>query len=174
MDDISETTKHLLTIAGELRNMRELIAAMREEVKYLVTLTDSRPAPMAGNATPNDSRPIAAFRDFTAEAIIMTYSDKGEPAYKIIGYPYLKYGVRVWPEILPALHIDPAGLKPGPNPYTATVRALLVNSVDKETGEVKTRPQKIIGLGACLPAEMTARSDDFSRSPAAPEDPLPF
>jgi len=48
----------------------------------------------------------------------------------------MKFGVRVWPETLPALGIDPATLKTGPNPLTLRVRALM-----GEKG-----PRKVIGL----------------------------
>ena len=38
---------------------------------------------------------------------------------------YMKFGVRIWPEILPELGIDPAELKPGFNPIMLHVLALM-------------------------------------------------
>jgi hypothetical protein len=47
-----------------------------------------------------------------------------------------KFGVRVWPEILPTLGVDPASLKPGPNPVNLKVNVLM-----GENG-----PRKLISL----------------------------
>lgn len=58
--------------------------------------------------------------------------------YKIKGGQYTKFGVRVWPEVLPKLGVDPAALKPGPNPFNKPVLALV-----GEKG-----PQKVIGLAS--------------------------
>jgi len=90
----------------------------------------SQPAPSA-----------ALYQDFESAEIIMSTGDKGEPVYKIKGAPFLKFGVRVWPETLPALNIDPATLKPGPNPLNRRVRALM-----KAGENEQPTPQKIIGL----------------------------
>jgi len=72
--------------------------------------------------------------EFLATEIIMTYDDAGKPAYKAKGGRYMKYGVRIWEEVLPVL-VDPETLKPGPNPVEIKVRALM-----GERG-----PKKIIG-----------------------------
>jgi hypothetical protein len=37
----------------------------------------------------------------------------------------MKFGIRVWPELLPTLGVDPAALKPGPNPINLRVRVLM-------------------------------------------------
>jgi hypothetical protein len=60
----------------------------------------------------------------------------------MMGGRYVKFGVRVWPEILPLLDIDPATLKPGPNPCVRTVRVQL--KLDEADGTLKV--QKVIGL----------------------------
>ncbi len=49
----------------------------------------------------------------------------------------MKFGVRIWPEVLPNIGIDPNALKPGTNPFSAMVRAVL-----NEEG----KPKKVIGL----------------------------
>ncbi len=66
----------------------------------------------------------------------MSYDDAGQPVYKVKGGQYQKFGVRVWPEILPALGVDPGSLKPGP------IRVnLKVNVLMGENG-----PRKVISL----------------------------
>ncbi len=62
---------------------------------------------------------------FEAVTLLMSYDDNGQPVYKVKGGPYMKFGVRVWPEVLPTLGIDPAVLKPGPNTINLRVRALM-------------------------------------------------
>ena len=99
------------------------------------------------------SQPAGEYRDFLAEAIVMTYNDRGEPAYKLVGHPYSKYGVRVWPEVLPILGVDPDSLQPGPNPFSSHVRALM-----GERG-----PKKITGLAPGSPPPPA--------QPAEPPDP---
>jgi hypothetical protein len=74
--------------------------------------------------------------DFVATILLVGVDDNGLPTYKAKGGQYMKFGVRVWPEILPELGIDPVSLKPGPNPINLKVRALM-----GEKG-----PRKVIGL----------------------------
>ena len=73
---------------------------------------------------------------FEGSILILGYDDNGEATYKLKGAQYMKYGVRIWPETLPDLRIDPATLKPGPNPLKIKVVALL-----GENG-----PRKVISL----------------------------
>lgn len=73
---------------------------------------------------------------FLADTISLGYDDNGKATYKVKGGQYTKFGVRVWPEVLPKLGIDPAALKPGPNEFGKPVIALV-----GEKG-----PQKVIGL----------------------------
>jgi hypothetical protein len=78
--------------------------------------------------------------------LLMSYDDNGHPVYKAKGGQYQKFGVRVWPEILPALGVDPSSLtcacggsgagKPGPNPVNLKVNVLM-----GENG-----PRKVISL----------------------------
>jgi hypothetical protein len=68
--------------------------------------------------------------------LLMSYDDNGQPVYKAKGGQYQKFGVRVWPEVLPALGVDPASLKPGPNPVNLKVNVLM-----GENG-----PRKVISL----------------------------
>lgn len=98
--------------------------------------------------------------DFRAESVVVTFDETGTAAYKIKGMPFVKFGVRVWPEILPALGLDAAvlGQKPGTHPFSAVVRAILND---------KNQPQKIVGLVpedetdiTVLPTESSAPSTD--------------
>jgi hypothetical protein len=73
---------------------------------------------------------------FIANTLLMSYDDNGHPVYKAKGGQYQKFGVRVWPEVLPALGVDPASLKPGPNPVNLKVNVLM-----GENG-----PRKVISL----------------------------
>jgi hypothetical protein len=72
---------------------------------------------------------------FDASILLVGVDDYGAPSYKLKGSQYMKFGVRVWPETLPALGIDPAALKPGPNPVNLRVRALMGDK----------GPRKVIG-----------------------------
>lgn len=99
-----------------LKNLYERIDALTEEV---ASLRDGLAAAVAPAA------PTGEYTEFTTAEIVMTYNDDGTPAYKAKGGPYLKYGVRIWPEVLPALGINPDQLKPGPNPLQIRVRALM-------------------------------------------------
>jgi len=126
--------------AGELRqqfaDLHTEIEALRTD---LLTLRDG--------LTQAASKPAASetkYQDFDASQIVMTYDDNGKAAYKIKGAPFLKFGVRVWDEVLPELGIDPASLKPGPNPIQIRVRALMFEATS-EAGTVSTQPKKIIG-----------------------------
>ena len=83
---------------------------------------------------------------FHVDDLTMTYDDKGKPAYKAKGGRYAKFGVRVWPEVLPLLGIDAATLKPGPNAVDLMVRAELAETTDKDTGEKSMNARKVIGL----------------------------
>lgn len=74
--------------------------------------------------------------EFVASSLLVGVDDNGTPTYKIKGSQYMKFGVRVWPETLPELGIDPATLRPGPNPVSLRVCALM-----GEKG-----PRKVIGL----------------------------
>ena len=112
----------------EIAELHADLAQMREGLTHA-----SQPAPIANSGQ---------FTEMMIDSIIMTYSDKGEPAYKATGTPYNKFGVRVWPETLPILGIDPASLKPGPNPQPAAIKAQVLMQVNDEG---KASPRKVTG-----------------------------
>jgi len=74
--------------------------------------------------------------DFVATVLLVGVDDNGPPTYKAKGGQYMKFGVRVWPEVLPALGVDPATLKLGPNPDNLHVVAIMGDK----------GPRKVIGL----------------------------
>ena len=112
-----------------LKNLYERIDALTEEV---AALKDGLAAAAATPVTAGE------YAEFTADEIVMTYNDDGSPAYKAKGGLYRKYGVRIWPEVLPALGLETGQLQPGPNPVQIRVRALM-----GERG-----PRKVIGLAS--------------------------
>lgn len=126
--------------ATELRqafaDLHTELAALRGELDSLRSgLTQAASKPATSGET---------YRDFDATSILLSYDDNGKACYKIKGAPFLKFGVRVWDEVLPTLGIDPATLKPGPNPIQIKVRALMAE-VTNEEGATSTQPKKIIG-----------------------------
>jgi len=125
--DLAEIMDELRSQAAELVNVRADLEAIRDGLKQAI----SQPAPVAGT-----------FAEMVIDNIVMTYDDKGKPAYKATGTPYNKFGVRVWDEVLPVLGIDPTTLKPGPNPQPAPIPAR-VQIVTNDEG--KLSPRKVIG-----------------------------
>lgn len=87
---------------------------------------------------------VGTFAEMMIDSIVMTYDDAGKPAYKAKGAPYQKHGVRVWDEVLPALGIDPATLKPGPNPIAPAIRARVQMNPPTEDGKT-AQPRKVTG-----------------------------
>ncbi len=111
-------TERLDQIEAELSALREGLAAAASQPSV------ANPA-MSGDTVV-----------FEAVTLLMSYDDNGQPVYKAKGGPYMKFGVRIWPEVLATLDVDPSKLKPGPNPIDLRVRALM-----GEHG-----PRKIVGL----------------------------
>lgn len=87
---------------------------------------------------------VGTFGEMMIESIVMTYDDAGKPAYKAKGAPYNKHGVRVWDEVLPALGIDAATLKPGPNALPEPMRARVQMNPPTEEGKT-AQPRKVTG-----------------------------
>ena len=113
-------------------------AALRELCSLLVGKAETAAAPLQTNG--------GQYEDVTVDTLIASTDDNGKPVYKVKGGKYAKHGVRVWPEVLPALGIKADELKPGPNPFSATVRVVLKKYTDEETGQEKLAPQKVVGL----------------------------
>ena len=119
-----------------LREIRSLLGIISGKLDAIADRP--APAPAAAVTTTNGNGEAAndSYKDFDAEAITMGQDDNGRVVYKVKGGQYGKFGVRVWPEVLPLLGVDIDGLTPGPNAFTGRVRALL-----DETGSAK----KVVG-----------------------------
>jgi hypothetical protein len=107
-----ELRSALQALTERLDQIEASLAAVREGL----TVAASQPAP---------NQPAGETVLMEATILLMSYDDNGQPVYKVKGGQYMKFGVRVWPEVLPALGVDPATLKPGPNPVNLRVRVLM-------------------------------------------------
>jgi hypothetical protein len=134
------------------QEIRDLFAGMSEDVekmekrllKKIEILTEELEAMRGGLQTAATPPAVGTFGEMMIESIVMTYDEAGKPAYKAKGAPYQKHGVRVWDEVLPALGIDPAALKPGPNPITPAIRARVQMNPSTEDGKT-AQPRKVTG-----------------------------
>jgi len=121
--------------------IRELFAELHTEIAELRAELHTIREALHTAATPPA---VGTFAEMMIDCIVMTYDDAGKPAYKAKGAPYQKHGVRVWDEVLPALGIDPAALKPGPNPITPAIRARVQMNPSTEDGKT-AQPRKVTG-----------------------------
>jgi len=132
--------------------IRDLFAGITEDVERMErrllgkieTLTEELEAIREALHTAATPPAVGTFGEMMIDSIVMTYDDAGKPAYKAKGAPYQKHGVRVWDEVLPALGIDPAALKPGPNPITPAIRARVQMNPSTEDGKT-AQPRKVTG-----------------------------
>ena len=155
-----------IAIACALANIADSLAHIDTTNELLAEiLVELRQAP----AAPAAAAPVNV-RDFLAETLVMTTDDAGKAAYKVKGFPYSEFGVRIWPEILPALEIDPATLRPGPNPLPA---GLIVRAKLSDEG----KPRKIIGRGdgsVMIETGSPANGHNSHTEPPEPPDEMPF
>src|SRR5512137_847441 len=119
---------------AELRHAFQALTERLDQIEAEITalrdgLVVAASQPQSAPASPGQTV------DFVATILLVGVDDNGLPTYKAKGGQYMKFGVRVWPEVLPTLGIDPAALKPGPNTINLKVRALM-----GEHG-----PRKVIG-----------------------------
>jgi hypothetical protein len=120
----AELRQAFQALTERLDQIEAEITALRDGLAAAVTQPPAAPA-SAGQTV-----------DFVATILLVGMDDNGQPTYKAKGGQYMKFGVRIWPEVLPSLGIDPASLKPGPNPINLHLLALM--------GEKD--PRKVIGL----------------------------
>ncbi len=151
MSPREETLELLRTIAQWSEANNTLLTALVEGsrltgnalARFAEEVIERSAAPAASQTT--DQTPAASeesFKDFTAETMVCTIEENGEKYFKIRGFPYLQYGVRIWPEVLEAMGIHPENIKPGKTDFKTTVRAVLNG---------KDQPKKIIGLAPDAP-----------------------
>jgi hypothetical protein len=122
--------------AQELRSSFQALTERLDQIEAEITalrdgLTAAAAAP-ATAATPTAGQTV----QFEASSIVVGVDDQGEYTYKAKGGQYVKFGVRIWPEVLPALGLDPDELHPGPNPVSLHLVALMGDK----------GPRKVIGL----------------------------
>ena len=89
-----------------LREIRSLLGIISGKLDAIADRP--APAPAAAVTTTNGNGEAAndSYKDFDAEAITMGQDDNGRVVYKVKGGQYGKFGVRVWPEVLPLLGVD--------------------------------------------------------------------
>ena len=109
--------------AAELRSVLQALTERLDQIE--ASLAAVRDGLTAAASQPPASQPAGETVTFDATILLMSYDDNGLPVYKVKGGQYMKFGVRIWPEVLPALGVDPATLKPGPNPVNLRVRVLM-------------------------------------------------
>lgn len=146
--------------AGDFKDLRVLIAAVEAQVTNLNGMVQAmRDNRLSSQDTVADNDKQAAngrgadnYKDFLAEKLIVGISEKtGEVTCRLQGFPYIKFGVPVYPEVLPTLGIDPNQLTPGrPRPFNRRVRAQL---------DDKGNPKRIIGF-ALEPANGNRTASD--------------
>jgi len=164
-----------------LEAIRDGIASLREEIHYLSSLIETTAEPtartadvldrlLAALAGPPTAAPAAAMQPaatapaghlvFVLDNIVLGYDDKGAPTYRGKGAQYQKFGVRIWPEVLPTLGVDPSALKPGPNAITPRqVLAVLGDS---------GQPKKITGLATASQPAASAPGEPVLVDPEYP------
>lgn len=138
-----EQSKADETILTAIRDLQGNVGILRGMIESLNEAIKHQPAqPAAPTSTPGNG---TQYTTFHADTLVMTYDDSGKPSYKAKGGRFAEYGVRVWPEVLPLLHIDPASLKPGPNPISLEVKAELETKPGVD-GQPQTKVKKVVGL----------------------------
>lgn len=119
------------------------IDSIRHDLETLISAVGTITAGIQHAATATPPAMSGTYTTMMIESITMTTDDTGKPAYKAIGAPYTKFGVRIWPETLPALGIDPAALKPGPNRSEIPLAARVLMNDAKD--DKPAQPRKITG-----------------------------
>jgi hypothetical protein len=109
--------------AAELRIALQALTERLDQIES--SLAVLREGLTAAASQPTSNQPAGASVIVDASILLMSYDDNGQPVYKVKGGQYMKFGIRVWPEVLPSLGVDPATLKPGPNPINLRVRVLM-------------------------------------------------
>jgi hypothetical protein len=121
------------------QEIRERFEELAQQIECLSGMVETIRNGLKTAATPPA---VGTFGEMMIDSIVMTYDDAGKLAYKAKGAPYQKHGVRVWDEVLPALGIDPASLKPGPNPIEPIRARVLMNPPQNDK---PAQPRKVTG-----------------------------
>ncbi len=118
--------------------LRRAFQALTERLDQIESEISALRDGLVAAASQPQNAPISAGQTvgFIATILLVGMDDNGQPTYKAKGGQYMKFGVRIWPEVLPELGLDPDKLKPGPNPINLHVLALMGDK----------GPRKVIGL----------------------------
>ena len=122
--------------AAELRAAFQALTERLDTIEADITALRDGLATAASQPQQQQPASMGTTVQFDAQVILVGVDDTGQPTYKAKGGQYAKFGVRIWPEVLPSLGIDPATLKPGPNTVDLHLVALM-----GEKG-----PRKVISL----------------------------
>jgi hypothetical protein len=109
--------------ATELRQAFQALTERLDQIEAdLVALREGLATAASGSSQITSCQTV----QFDCSSIAVGVDDQtGELTYKALGGQYAKFGVRIWPEVLPALGVDPAQLHPGPNAVTLHLVALM-------------------------------------------------
>ncbi len=133
----AELRSSLQALIERLDQIEADISALRDGLALATTASPLGDQPQPAPASPGHREASCQeTTDFIATILLVGVDDNGLPTYKAKGGQYMKFGVRIWPEVLPELSIEPASLKPGPNPVNLHLLALLGDK----------GPRKVIGL----------------------------
>jgi hypothetical protein len=130
------TNQHDKITPSEFRDTFQALTERLDQIEAEIAPLRDGLAAAASPASLASTAPAGETVVFEAVTLLMSYDDNGQPVYKVKGGQYMKFGVRIWPEVLPILGLDSAALRPGPNPVNLRVRAIM-----GEHG-----PRKVIGL----------------------------
>jgi len=115
-----------------------LLTAILAELEAIHQLLTAAPAPAAARPAPTGQ--TMGNTTITVDSVSKGIDEKNKKdTYKMRGGRWQMYGVRIWPEVLQQLGIDPASLDYGPNPVNPPI------TVSIELTESGT-PRKVIGL----------------------------
>jgi hypothetical protein len=109
--------------AAELRAAFQSLTERLDQIE--AALTTLREGLTAAASQPAASQQPGETVKFDPNILLMSYDDNGQPVYKAKGGQYSKFGVRIWPEVLPILGVNPVTLKLGPNPVNLRLVALM-------------------------------------------------
>jgi hypothetical protein len=111
--------------ANIIQHLAQEVAQLREELgDALAAQPAPAPAAVAQPVVAQGIKPTGNYEQFPATSIEYGIMD-GKPVYKIRGGRWEKFGVRIWPEAMQAMGIVADQLKPGNNPLTGNVVALI-------------------------------------------------
>lgn len=129
----------LVRIASALEHITSSLSALERIDSALFSLERIASAIETQPLTAPTSAPMPGISSITflATSISVATDETGKRVYRAKGDRFMKFGIRIWDEVFPAIGIDPAILSPGPNPVSLMVVAIL---------NAYGNPKKIIGL----------------------------